>query len=60
MKTDDSFLDEILEAVEDGKLELSSWESDFVDSLGEQLGYRDLSRKQREILDKIHAKIRAW
>jgi len=61
MMTDEIFLVEIREAIEDGKLEVSDWESDFIDSIGSQISRgRNLSMKQREILDRIHEKMRAW
>lgn len=61
METDHNFIEEIREAIEDGKLTLSSWEEDFLDSIEGQLDYRgNLSKKQRETLDSIHSKIRAW
>ena len=62
MDTDNKMLQEVNEAIEDGRIDdITSWESDFVDSITEQLGVgRDLTRKQREILDRIHEKIRLW
>lgn len=61
MKTDETFLEEVEEAVEDGKLTMTSWEEDFIDSIRGKLDCgRCLSRKQRESLDRIHEKIRVW
>jgi len=61
METEQVFINEIFEAIEDGKLELSSWENDFVNSIDEQIADRKtLSKKQRESIDRIHYKIRAW
>lgn len=61
METDEQFYNDIYEAREENKIDLTDWESDFVDSIGEQLDMgRDLSRKQRETLDRIHEKIRPW
>lgn len=57
METDQKFLDEIFEAIEDGKLELTSWESDFIESIE---GQTQFSSKQRQVIDRIHEKIRAW
>lgn len=60
MLTDVKFLAEIQEAVEEGKLELSDWESGFIESIQEYIDYRELSPKQRQALDRIHEKIRPW
>ena len=61
MRTDEIFLEEIEDAIEDGKLDLTSFEEDFVDSIRDKIDSgRDLTRKQREVLDQIHSKIRAW
>jgi hypothetical protein len=62
MDTDDKQLQEINEAIEDGRLDdITPWESDFVDSITDQIDVGGtLTRKQREILDRIHEKIRPW
>lgn len=61
MKTEEIFLEEIENAIEDGKINLTSYEEDFVDSMRDKIDSdRDLTRRQREVLDQIHAKIRAW
>lgn len=61
MQTDRNFIDDLYHALEDSKLELSQWEEEFLESVEGQLDYgKSLSRKQREILDRMHEKIRPW
>jgi len=61
METDKKFYNDIDEAREESKINLTDWENDFIDSIGERLDMgRDLSRKQRETLDRIHERIRPW
>jgi len=58
METNEQFYNDIDKAREEGKISLTDWE---IDSIGERLDIgRDLSRKQRETLDRIHEKIRPW
>lgn len=60
MQTDTNQINDIREAEEDGRIELNSWESDFMDSIEATNEYTDLSKRQRVTLDKIHDKIRPW
>lgn len=61
MKADINLLKAVELAIEDGKLEPSEWESDFLDSIRDWVdSNRTLTRKQRETLDRIHERIRAW
>jgi hypothetical protein len=62
MDTDNKMLQEVNEAIEDGRLDdITPWESDFADSITGQIDVGGtLTRKQREILDRIHEKIRPW
>jgi hypothetical protein len=61
METNKQFYNDIDKAREEGKISLTDWEIDFIDSIGERLDMgRDLSRKQRETLDRIHERIRPW
>jgi len=61
METDRNFIEAIRNAVEDGKLELSQWEEEFLESVGGRLDATGfISKRQRETLDGIHSKIRPW
>ena len=67
MKADMDFLDDIEQAIEEGKLELSSWDElplldkTREDSIKDRLSFGfELSKKQREALDRIHNKIDVW
>lgn len=61
MDTDKFMVEKINEAVEDQKLELTPWETDFMESITEYVeSGKSTSRKQREALDKIQEKIPFW
>ena len=61
MQSDYNFIDDIKGAAASGKINLTSWEDDFLDSIEERLDEdRELTRKQRETLDRIHTRIPAW
>lgn len=62
MRTDQRFLDEISEAREEGKIDLTPWEIGFLfeNTMSVEqtlLRGRELSKRTRETLDKIHSKI---
>jgi hypothetical protein len=61
METNKQFIEEIRNAVEDGKLEITQWEEEFLESVEERLDVTNrISKRQRETLDRIHEKIRPW
>jgi len=60
METDVLWAQHIEDAVDNGKLELDTWEQQFLASVRRRLEVGPLSRKQRERLDTIHARIRLW
>jgi hypothetical protein len=60
METDQNFIEEIRNAVEDGRLEITQWEEEFLESVGELDATRSLTKRQRETLDRIHERIRLW
>jgi hypothetical protein len=46
------WVDSILEEASD---DLNEWESNFIESVNNQLKYNDLSQKQAEILERIYS-----
>ena len=61
METDKNFIDEIRNAVEEERLELTQWEEEFFESVEGRLDATGfISKRQRETLDGIHSKIRPW
>ncbi len=61
MQADVNFIEDIRNAVEDGKLELRQGEEEFIDSVEERIeDDRELTAKQRMWLDDIHERIQLW
>lgn len=60
-KVDKKWVDGIRIAVQEKRLQVTQWEDGFVDSVERILdGGKELSVKQRRILDGIHERIRPW
>lgn len=54
---DSEFIQEINEAVEDGRIELNKWEENFIQSMNENIEYgRRFTVKQLEAIDRIYEK----
>jgi hypothetical protein len=61
MKTDLVMFTRIKEAFSEGKIELDGFERDFLNSIEKRLDVeKDLTKRQREVLDQIQAKISPW
>lgn len=62
MKTDEKFVADILVAIDENKVDVGDNEREFVESMNHRINASglDMTRKQREWIADIHAKIRLW
>jgi hypothetical protein len=60
MDTNEIFYEEIMEAIEERKIKISSSEVEFLKNIDDSETLKNLTKKQREWLDQIHDKISPW